>query len=217
MVDAQPVGPGLDHIHPATVVANLGLTSGAIYHHWESYDDFRDELLEELLAAGRFPVVAAYDEAFVAGLADVSGITELITTVTESAWREVLDDHRQLRTNLGLWARDEPEVTARLADQYRHLGQDWAAVIGTGLAGAGLEPRPPFDMARIVSVLAAMIEGLAVRVTTETDGPWTVPDPAGHPISLFSTAAVAFLSGAARPVDGADLWHHAVDSIGTEP
>src|SRR5665811_645261 len=95
MVDAQPVGPGLDHIHPATVAANLGLTSGAVYHHWESYDDFRDELLEELLAAGRFPAVAAYDETFVAGLADATDITELITTVTESAWREVLDDHRQ--------------------------------------------------------------------------------------------------------------------------
>ena len=49
MVDEHPVGPGLDHIHPATVAANLGLTSGAVYHHWESYDDFRDELLKELV------------------------------------------------------------------------------------------------------------------------------------------------------------------------
>jgi AcrR family transcriptional regulator len=215
MVDEHPVGPGLDHIHPAAVAANLGLTSGAVYHHWESYDDFRDELLEELLAASRFPAVAAYDDEFVAELTEVDDISKLIVAVTESAWREVLDDHRQLRTNLGLWARDESAVTDRLAEQYRHLAKDWASVIGAGLSGAGLEPRSPFTMDEIVTILAALVEGLAVRITTETDRDWTVADGSEQVVSLFSAAALAFLASATSSADDeGDLWHHAAHTIG---
>jgi AcrR family transcriptional regulator len=214
MVDEQPVGPGLAHIHPATVAANLGLTSGAVYHHWDSYDDYRDELLEELLSAGRFPAVAAYDEAFIGHLSDLTGIVELIEAMTEAAWHEVLDDHRQLRTNLGLWARDEDDVTQRLREQYRHLAKDWGAVIETGLRQRSLEPRPPFTMGSIASVLAALVEGLAVRVTTEPEAAMPVVGHDGEPRSLFSGAALAFLTTAVRPLgDEDDLWTHARTTI----
>jgi AcrR family transcriptional regulator len=217
MVDEQPVGPGLDHIHPATVAANLGLTSGAIYHHWDSYDDFRDELLEELLSAGRFPAVAGYDEVFITRLSDLAGIVELIEALTEAAWREVLDDHRQLRTNLGLWARGEDDVTERLGDQYRHLAKDWAAVIETGLRRCRLEARPPFTMESIASVLAALVEGMAVRATTDPGGSTPVTTPDGERLSLFSGAALAFLTSAVRPLgDDGDLWQHARETI-TDP
>lgn len=215
MVDEQPVGPGLDHIHPATVATNLGLTSGAIYHHWDSYDDYRDELLEELLSAGRFPAVAGYDGPFITQLSDLAGIVELIEALTEEAWREVLDDHHQLRTNLGLWARDEDGVTERLRDQYRHLAKGWAAVIETGLRRCGLEARPPFTMDSIAAVLTALVEGLAVRATTEPEGTPAMTSPSGDQMSLFSGAALAFLASAVRPVgDGGDIWTHAHDAIG---
>jgi len=217
MVDEQPVGPGLDHIHPATVATNLGLTSGAIYHHWDSYDDYRDELLVELLSAGRFPAVAGYDEAFIGQLSDLAGIVELIRAMTEEAWREVLDDHRQLRTNLGLWARDEDGVTRRLEDQYRHLAKEWGAVIDNGLRQCGLEARPPFTIDSVATVLAAMVEGLAVRATTEPAAtpPLTAAD--GAEMSLFSGAALAFLSGAVRPTgDDHDFWDHAQQAFGDD-
>jgi AcrR family transcriptional regulator len=215
MVDEQPVGPGLDHIHPATVATNLGLTSGAIYHHWDSYDDYRDELLEELLSAGRFPAGAGYDEMFVTRLSELDGIVELIQAMTEEAWREVLDDDHQLRTNLGLWARDEDDVTERLRDQYRHLAKGWAGVIETGLRQYSLEARPPFTMDSIAAVLAALVEGLAVRATTEPEGTPAMTAPNGDEVSLFSGAALAFLASAVRPVhDGGDIWTHAREAIG---
>lgn len=216
MVDEQPVGPGLDHIHPATAASNLGLTTGAIYHHWESYDDFRDELLEELLSADRFPAVAGFDEDFVEELGSMGDIGRVILTVTDTAWREVLEDHHQLRTNLGLWARDEDDLTDRLAAQYRHLAKSWATVIEGGLREYGLEPRPPFTMELIASVLAALVEGLAVRVTTEPDRDWSVTDPTGERHSLFSVAAAAFLAAAVRPAgQPATLWSHLSDTIGS--
>lgn len=215
MVDEQPVGPGLEHIHPAAVATNLGLTSGAIYHHWDSYDDYRDELLEELLSAGRFPAVAGYDEAFVTRLADLGGIVQLIEAMTEAAWREVLDDHHQLRTNLGLWARDEPDVTERLRDQYQHLAKGWAAVIATGLGHHGLEARPPFTMESIAAVLAALVEGLAVRATTDPGSTPAVTTPQRDDLSLFSGAALAFLTSAVRPVGATGtVWSHAEATIG---
>lgn len=214
-MDEQPVGPGLDHIHPATVAANLGLTSGAVYHHWDSYDDYRDELLEELLSAGRFAAVAGYDDDFIARLSDLAGIAELSHAITEAAWQEVLEDHRQLRTNLGLWARDEDDVTARLREQYQHLAKDWAAVIEAGLHRCGLEARPPFTLASITSVLAALVEGLAVRATTDPEATSPIVAPGGEDQSLFSAAALAFLSTALRPTDDhGDLWDRADETIG---
>ena len=217
MVDEHPVGPGLDHIHLATVATNLGLTSGAIYHHWDSYDDYRDELLEELLSAGRFPAVAGYDEAFIRQLSDLAGIVDLVTAMTEEAWREVLEDHRQLRTNLGLWARDEDDVTRRLGDQYRHLAKEWGAVIDSGLRQCGLEPRQPFTIDSLVTVLAAMVEGLAVRATTEPEATPPTTTPSGIDLSLFSSAALTFLSSAVRRTDDDhDVWDHAQRSIGDD-
>ena len=215
MVDEQPVGPGLDHIHPATVATNLGLTSGAIYHHWASYDDYRDELLEELLSAARFPAVAGYDESFIDDVSALRGIIDLIEAMTEAAWREVLDDDHHLRTNLGLWARDEPGVTERLKEQYDHLAKEWGALIETGLRESGLEARPPFTMASITTVLAALVEGIAVRATTDPPSAPAVTNPNGDELSLFSGAALAFLASAVRPVgEDADLWSTAHDAIG---
>ncbi|MEL7208931.1 MAG: hypothetical protein AAGK32_12000 [Actinomycetota bacterium] len=216
-VDRQPVGPGLDHIHPASVAANLDLTSGAVYHHWESYDDFRDELMEELLAAGRFAAVSAFDDRSVAELTDRETIVELITAVTEDHWETMLDEHRRLRTNLGLWARDEPDVTARLADQYVELAKGWSAVIEALLGQYGLSPRPPFTMTSITSVVTALVEGLVVRSTSE---PGSVPAATGEDgseVSVFAAATAAFLSGAVRRSGDPDLWEHVEHSIGRDP
>ena len=137
--------------------------------------------------------------------------------MTEEAWREVLDDHRQLRTNLGLWARDEDDVTRRLGDQYRHLAKEWGAVIDSGLRQCGLEPRPPFTIDSLVTVLAAMVEGLAVRATTEPEATPPMTTPAGIELSLFSSAALTFLSSAVRrDGDDHDLWDHAQGAIGDD-
>lgn len=214
MVDEQPVGPGLEHIHPATVAANLGLTTGAIYHHWESLDDYRDELLEELLAAERFTAVTSFDESAIADLADEQSLAALIAVITETDWRSVIEDHRRLRSNLGLWARDEDDVTERLAAQYRHLAKGWTAVIDDVLVRFDLEPRPPMTMDGITSVLSALVEGLVVRTTTEPEAAGDVTGPDDEAVSLFSAAAAAFLSGAIRRRDGRPLWQHVDETIG---
>ncbi len=53
----HPLGEPLDHVRVTDIVDRLGLSIGAVYHYWDSQDDYRDDLLELLLSPEQFPAV----------------------------------------------------------------------------------------------------------------------------------------------------------------
>ena len=51
----NPLGEPLDHVRITDIVDRLGLSIGAVYHYWDSQDDYRDDLLELLLSPSSRP------------------------------------------------------------------------------------------------------------------------------------------------------------------
>lgn len=134
-------------------------------------------------------------------------LPELVRTGAAAEFA-ALRDTPELRLLMAMWAADAPEVDARIAAQYRAVGERWATFYADALAAYGLELRPPFTPALMATLITALGEGLAVRATVDPDAvPAAMgPDP-DRPWGLLASAIFALLPGMTRPVGGdGDLW-----------
>ena len=199
MAHEQPTGPPLEHIRLTDVAERAGVSVGALYHYWDSQDDYRDDLLDEVFAPSRFdpPADGGVDD----GLAAID-LVELLRIGTE-AELERLRTSPDLRVLMAMWAAADPAIEPRVAEHFRVVGEDWAAFYEAVFRAHGLEVRPPFTYADVATMLAAVGDGLAVRasidpgavatdVAIDGEGRWT----------LLGTALVALLPAFSRPIGG---------------
>lgn len=202
----QPASWPLEHVRLTEVAERAGVSVGALYHYWESQDAYRDDLLDELFAPDRYPPSPLPAQLVEPTGADVT-LTELVRTGAAVEF-EALRDTPELRLLMAMWSAGAPEVDARIATQYRAVGERWAAFYADALEAFGLELRPPFTPALMATVVTALGEGLAVRATVD---PGAVPTDLGadpdEPWGLLACTIFALLPGLTRPVDGdGDLW-----------
>ena len=193
----QPAGPPLEHIRLTDVAERAGVSVGALYHYWDSQDDYRDDLLDEVFAPARFeppseaPVFA-------------SPLDEVIR-VGASAEFERLRSSADLRVLMAMWSAADPDITPRVTEHFRTVGAQWAAFYAC-LAPDGRGAPPPFPSDPLAALLAAIGDGLAVRdsadpgsvpTTTAANG---VPDEeADAAWTLLGAALVALLPAFSRP------------------
>lgn len=206
LLHRRPGAPALDHVRLTDVARHAGVSVGALYHYWDSQDDYREDLLDEVLSPAGFdpppaaPPGTALDEQVRVGTA---------------AELERLRRSGDLRVLLGLWAADDPELDRRVAGHFRAVGAQWAAFYEAAFAAHGLELRPPFTSEQLAALLAAIGDGLAVRASADPDAvPTDVVagddgrddsrDDAGDRWSLLGAALVALLPAFSRPV-GSDV------------
>lgn len=192
----NPVGEPLDHVRIADIVGRLGLSIGAVYHYWDSQDDYRDDLLEHLLSPEQLPAVSRAGDAVEAAFAAGAGFEELVRASAEISYGGLATLAERERLAWALMAHQDPEIDARLGDQSREVSRRWSALFAGYFPAYGIEPRPPFTHESIAVVLMAMVQGLHIRRTVD---PAATEDALAPGWDLFASAALAFLVGATRP------------------
>lgn len=169
MVEEQPVNAGLDHIKVTEVARRANMTTGAIYHHWDSQDAYRAELMDLLLAP-----ITLQDSELLGGVLElvIAGELSLAELAGLVAWDNLtqLVDNEQFNVQVGFWSRrSDPEIARRLRASYRELADRRAVSIGLFLAAYGRRMRPPLTEDDLVTSLSALAEGLAIRRAVEPD------------------------------------------------
>lgn len=192
----HPLGEPLDHVRITDIAGRLGLSIGAVYHYWESQDDYRDDLIDLLLSPDQFPAVHQAG-AVVAEAVDADpSLEDLVRVVAGISYEGLAATAERERLSLALLAYGDPEIDQRLGAQAAEVGRRWAELFALWLPRYGLEPRPPFTFDSLAVALMAMVEGMHLRrsidpgaVTGEIEPGW----------DLFAAAALAFLLSATRP------------------
>lgn len=210
LVHDQPVASPLDHVRLTEVARRVGVSVGALYHYWETQDEYRADLLEELFSPERYPP-STVPELFATLGRGSQPVGELIRAGSAIEFR-ALQDNPELRLLMATWAADDPEANAKIAAQYDALVDRWAGVYEMVFDAYDLEIRPPFTFRTMAAVVIAMGEGLAVRASVD---PMSVPHDlapedagdASESWGLLGAAFLGLLPAFSRP-KGADddLW-----------
>jgi AcrR family transcriptional regulator len=194
----HPLGEPLDHVRITDIVARVGLSIGAVYHYWESQDDYRDDLIELLLSPEQFPAVHRATEVVADAIVDEPSFEELVRVVAGISYEGLAVTADRERLTLALIAYGDPQIDERLGAQADEVGRRWTELFATYFPAYGLEPRPPFTYESIAVVLMAMVEGMHLRRTV---GPGAVTGEMASGWDLFASAALAFILVASRPID----------------
>lgn len=166
MVLEQPVAPGLDHIRVTEVARRAGVTTGAVYHHWESQDHFRAEVLELLLDDAE---TAEHDTWAEALSNPEAKVVPALEQAVEAELRHLASDAR-FTAFLSFWARRGDEsVSTRVAATYRARTERRAELLRRALDHQGVELQPPFTPFAAVTLLSSFVEGLALRGAPEDE------------------------------------------------
>jgi AcrR family transcriptional regulator len=227
MVAEQPVNSGLDHIKVAEVARRANMTTGAIYHHWDSQDAYRAELMDLLLAPITLQNSELMGGALELVLAGELTLEELSGLVAWDNLTQLVDNER-FDVQLGFWSRrSDPEIARRLRASYRELADRRAESTEAFLAAFGRRVKPPLTVDDFSTVISALAEGLAIRRGVDPDAvPVKFPELAsGRPVveKLRALADGRFPDDATDPgrlnllaVAGMALVEHLTEPIPTD-
>jgi AcrR family transcriptional regulator len=197
----RPLGEPLDHVKVSDIVDRLGVSSGAVYHYWESQDAYRDDLIDLLLSPDQFPNAQRAAEAVGAAWGEDPAFEEMARVVADISYHGLELTADRERLTLALIAHGDQDINDRLGNQANGISARWAQLFSRYFPAYGLEPRPPFTFESMAVVLMAMVEGMHLRRTITPD---VVTGDLAPGWDLFASAALAFVVGATRPVEAED-------------
>ena len=197
----RPLGEPLDHVRVSDIVDRLGVSSGAVYHYWETQDDYRDDLIDLLLSPDQFPNAQRAADAVRAAWSADPDFEEMARVVADISYHglELAADRERL--TLSLIAHGDRDINDRLGAQANGISERWAELFSTYFPAYGLEPRPPFTFESMAVTLMAMVEGMHLRRTITPD---VVTGDLAPGWDLFASSALAFVVGATRPIEPED-------------
>ena len=155
--------PGLlDLIRLNDVASRAGVSTGALYHYWGSQEQYREELLEELLSARRYEVGEVVEHGFHRAVADGIPIVDLIRELSQYNLEQFIGNE-DFRVQMAFWMTDDPSCRKRIANQYAEVAASWTSIYRASLDAYGLVLRPPFTFEWLTTLLTALLEGLVIR------------------------------------------------------
>ena len=80
----------------------MGLSIGAVYHYWESQDDYRDDLLELLLSPEQLPAVQQANETVAGAIESHPDFEEMVRTVAVISYEGLAESPERERLTLAL-------------------------------------------------------------------------------------------------------------------
>jgi AcrR family transcriptional regulator len=200
-VHEHPLGEPLDHVRVTDIAERVGLSIGAVYHYWDSQDDYRDDLIDLLLSADEYPAVRRTGEVVADAIEGDPPLEELVRAAATISFDGLAELPGPERLVLALVAYGDDEIDARLGAQSRDLSSRWAELFRSYFPRYGLEPRPPFTYDSIAVVLMGLVQGMNVRRAVDPD---SVNGEVAEVWDLVGSAALAFLLSACRPADADD-------------
>lgn len=209
MVYEAPVPSLFEHVRLSSVAQRAGVTTGALYHYWESQEEYQKELLLDLISTKRYPIEGALaDRLGDIGKSEMS-ILEVIRRVCIVNVEQFLNS-QDFRVQLAVVVSDDAEAVAGMAEQYRDRAARWIEFYEDLFDTFDLVLREPFTFQWLATALTGLFEGLLVRHRLD---PSSVPLGGTQGIedeewSLFSSTVVALLAGVAQPAseERVDLW-----------
>ena len=161
----------LANVKVADVARRAGVTKGALYHIWDSQEDYRRDLFQHLLDLGERANVEQAEQ-LLADAADDDGdpitdTTDLATRLAAAAYREMRDDPKLLaRFSFYNYAHD-PRVNEMLAEGVAAFDVYYERY----LAAAGRRMRAPFELRHLITSVNSYLFGTIIRhrITGGTD------------------------------------------------
>ncbi len=172
-LDAQQLFRGLN---PGAVAREADYTRGNFYHHFPGQAAFWNELAEYVTRTGMRtddPVVAT-DESYLPNITTKGHpVRDIIRETQLRDFHSI--DGGDFRVRLGLASKASPdnEIGQLIGANQREWTDKVKSVGLAGLAAWRREPRPPFSIEDIFTVIAACLDGFALRRITD---PVSVPD-----------------------------------------
>ncbi len=157
---------GLDalaNVKVADVARRAGVTKGALYHIWESQEDYRRDLFQHMLDLSEQERVAQANR-FLAEAVDEDGapitdVTDLATLMTVISYRQLRADPRMLaRFSFYNYAHD-PRVNEMLAEGVATFDDYYQRY----LTASGRRMRAPFTVRHLNTSVNAMMVGSIIR------------------------------------------------------
>jgi len=148
-------------------------TVGSAYKIWDTQDDYRLELLHHVL--GEFIPGRDAIDLVTAAIADdpdaLPPLPELIRTATGTAIADGDDGARHFSIYVGLWLAsvDDAALARELHDSDVTVIDAYAGLYDAVAEAYGLEWKPPFDARFFATMVAAMTDGLTVRMGAHGD------------------------------------------------
>ena len=153
----------LANVKVADVARRAGVTKGALYHIWDSQEDYRRDLFQHLLDIGERRGIDQAEQlishAVDADGAPITDVDELAIRLAELSYRELRDDPKLLaRFSFYNYAHD-PRVQRLLAggssgfDSYYDLY----------LVSSGRRMRDPYTVGHLITSVNAFMMGSVIR------------------------------------------------------
>ncbi|UDY34276.1 TetR/AcrR family transcriptional regulator [Dermatobacter hominis] len=161
----------LANVKVADVARRAGVTKGALYHIWDSQEDYRRDLFQHLLDIGERANVEQAEQLLADAVDDdgepITDTTELATRLASAAYREMRDDPKMLaRFSFYNYAHD-PRVNEMLAEGVAAFDVYYERY----LAAAGRRMRAPFELRHLITSVNSYLFGTIIRhrITGGTD------------------------------------------------
>ena len=152
MAEERSLGDTFGHLRITDLARDAGLTSGAFYHYWDGQDAYREEVLAAVLDGPR-------SDADLDLLDPGDGGTEGVDRVARRVL-SALDDDREHRLELALWAHDDDRAHPRLLARAREADAAFTHVVGHCLRRAARRPAPGWDLGAIGTAAVTLSDGL---------------------------------------------------------
>jgi AcrR family transcriptional regulator len=212
MVLEAPGSDLLDHIRLSEVARRADVSTGALYHYWESQDDYRAELLGLLLSPVPYSLRTSVDAQVREAAAGGMSLHELVKAVCADNTNQFFGNS-DFRLQVALWLRADPDVRERLAAQYTAVAEEWVEFYRTVFDAYGLRLRPPFTYDALATLLTALLEGLILRVEVDADAISVDNPPGFEGWDLFACTVLGLLPVVTQDVveQPVDLWEWSAD------
>jgi AcrR family transcriptional regulator len=184
-------GLALAHVRIAEVARRAGVTKGALYHLWDSQEDYWHDLLRFMLDRGQL-----------AGLGDVPALTFALIerlgrrpSVVE--WANHVFDHFKdeptFYARIGIFAYlHDDDVRARIDGEFHAGLEEFNGLISDAVERFGRRVRPGMDVGDLAVAVAALMQGLCLEYRID---PARTPDLEidGERVTMFATGTQALL------------------------
>jgi AcrR family transcriptional regulator len=186
----------LANVKVAEVARRAGVTKGALYHIWDSQEDYRRDLLEHLLRVEEQQAIRDVQEAL-RGVGPGQETVDVVHRVVEFAYQRLKDDPRTLARFSFYNYADDPEVNRLLGLGAASFGPYW----DNYLAAAGRRLRAPYTLEHLVTTTTAYFYGMILRHRASPDLVEATVARDGQPWGLYAFGVVSLMEYFTEPVD----------------
>jgi AcrR family transcriptional regulator len=186
----------LANVRVVDVARRAGVTKGALYHIWESQEDYRLDLLAHLLELEADAGIETTDELLGSLEGEIDQL-EVTRRLADIAFDRLKDDPRMLaRFSFYNYARD-PDVNRLLSS----TGAGHEAHYEQYLRASRRRIRAPYTLDQMVVSVNAYFLGLVIRHRTTPDEANGTVDVGNGPWSVYSFGLQALLDHFTEPDD----------------